>query len=136
MQKLISMLHEGGYSCVIARQGGEVKTCTQRGVADLYHIYNNHPVCLLNSSVADKVVGLGAAALLIAGGVKALYADVISSPALDLLQKHGINVRYSQMTSTIINRRGDGPCPIEQLCMSLQDVDDMIQAIRSFIENQ
>lgn len=38
MDELIRLLHEGGYSCVIRKE--EIRTFTQRGVADLYDLLN------------------------------------------------------------------------------------------------
>ena len=55
MDELIRLLHEGGYSCVIRKE--EIRTFTQRGVADLYDLLNQHPVFLHGAQVADKVVG-------------------------------------------------------------------------------
>ena len=77
MNHLISLLHEGGFSCVIANQG-ETRTFTQRGVADLYTLYNNDPAFMQGAVIADKVVGKGAAALMILGGMAEVYTDVRS----------------------------------------------------------
>ena len=65
MDELIRLLHEGGYSCVIRKE--EIRTFTQRGVADLYDLLNQHPVFLHGAQVADKVVGKAAAALMVLG---------------------------------------------------------------------
>ena len=54
MNHLISLLHEGGFSCVIANQG-ETRTFTQRGVADLYTLYNNDPAFMQGAVIADKI---------------------------------------------------------------------------------
>lgn len=76
MEELINLLHSGGYSCVIAN--GEVhRTFTQRGVADLYDLLTQEPDFLRGASIADKVVGKGAAALMILGGIKELYTDIM-----------------------------------------------------------
>ena len=37
MEELINLLHTGGYSCTIANKG-EIRTFTQRGVADIYDL--------------------------------------------------------------------------------------------------
>ena len=71
MDELIRLLHEGGYSCVIRKE--EIRTFTQRGVADLYDLLNQHPVFLHGAQVADKVVGKAAAALMVLGGVREVY---------------------------------------------------------------
>ena len=42
MEKLINLLHTGGYSCTIAN-GGKIRTFTQRGVADLYDLLTQEP---------------------------------------------------------------------------------------------
>lgn len=52
MDELIRLLHEGGYSCVIRKE--EIRTFTQRGVADLYDLLNQHPAFLHGAQVADK----------------------------------------------------------------------------------
>ena len=86
LPSLISLLHEGGYSCVIASRG-ETRTFTQRGVADLYTLYNNAPAFMQGAVIADKVVGKGAAALMILGGMAEVYNDVVSTPARRLFEQ-------------------------------------------------
>ena len=66
MEELINLLHTGGYSCTIANKG-EIRTFTQRGVADIYDLLTQEPEFLKGASIADKVVGKGAAALMILG---------------------------------------------------------------------
>ena len=133
MHTLIPLLHAGKFSCVI-RKGAEVRTFTQRGVADLYELLTTEPDFLKGCSIADKVIGKGAAALMIQGGVKEVYADVISQPALTLFQAFDIDVSYDTLTDNIINRAGTGICPVEQRCLPLEKLEDMVGAIRDFVE--
>jgi iron complex outermembrane receptor protein len=135
MDALISLLHEGAYSCVI-RKGAEVRTFHKRGVADLYFLLENEPEFLLGAFVADKVVGKGAAALMVLGGVKHVYTDVISTPALDLFKTYGVVVAFSVVTDRIVNRTKDGLCPVESLCLDLDSPADMLNEIRQFINNR
>lgn len=135
MDALISLLHEGAYSCVI-RKGAEVRTFHKRGVADLLFLLENEPEFLLGAFVADKVVGKGAAALMILGGVKRVYTDVISTPALDLFKTYGVEVAFSEVTDRIVNRTKDGLCPVETLCLDLDSPADMLNEIRQFINNR
>ena len=95
MEELINLLHTGGYSCTIANKG-EIRTFTQRGVADIYDLLTQEPEFLKGASIADKVVGKGAAALMILGGIKELYTDIISTKALELLQKSDIKVGFTE----------------------------------------
>ena len=134
MDTLIDILHQGGYSCVI-RKGDDTRTYCQRGVADLWQLCHDEEHFLQGAHIADKVIGKGAAALMIYGGACEVYADVISHPALALLQEHGVEVSYREVTDRIVNRRGDGLCPVETLCVDLTTIDDMVEAIRNFINN-
>lgn len=80
--RLIEILHNGNHSLVV--DNGTIHTFNGRGVSDLYRIYTTEPEILKGASLADKVVGKGAAALMVLGNVRLIYADVISRPALSL----------------------------------------------------
>lgn len=133
METLIESLHSGGYSCVI-RKGDETRTFRQRGVKDLWELCQSQDLFLNGAIIADKVVGKGAAALMILGGIKEVYADVISTPAVDLLKEHGIKTSFNETTDRIINRQGNGLCPVETLCINLQSVNEMYEVITNFIK--
>lgn len=132
MERLIQILHEGGFSCVVLN--GEMRTFSQRGVMDLYDLLTHEPEFLNGALIADKVVGKGAAALIALGKVKELYADVISQPAYDLLQSAGLQVSYGQIVPQIMNRLGTGRCPVETLCSSAQSPEDCFPFIEQFVQ--
>lgn len=132
MEDLISLLYNGHHSLVVAN--GEVCTFSGRGISDLYLLLTNVPGFLRGASVADKVVGKGAAALMVLGGVQEVYAGIISTPALDLLHKSGIAVRFGQKVPNIINRAGDSICPVEQLCMGCATAAECLLQIEKFVK--
>ncbi|WP_455672658.1 TonB-dependent receptor domain-containing protein [Phocaeicola sp.] len=131
-KEIIELLHTGGYSCVI-KSKAEIRTFIQRGVADLYDLYHTNPEWMKGASIADKVVGKGAAALMALGGVKTVYADVISTPALTLLRNANIDVDYRQEVPHIINREKNGWCPLETACDKLQSLAEIYPVIQNFI---
>ncbi len=136
MNRLVEMLDEGGYSCVIAN-GDTVRHFTMRGVADLYRLLLDEPRFLQGSKMADKIVGRGAAALMLAGGVTRLYTHILSQGAYDLLVRDGrMVVSYGELVPHIINRTKDGWCPIELRCRDVEDVDEIVEVIAKFIEEQ
>ena len=69
-----------------------------------------------NAQLADKVIGKGAAALIVLGKMKEVYADIISTPALSLLRAAGIKTSFGKEVPFIINRAQTGRCPLESLC--------------------
>lgn len=129
MENIIDMLHKGEFSCVMKNRE-EIRTFTQRGVADLYQ---TEPAFMKGASIADKVIGKGAAALMVLGGFKAVYADIISSPALALLREAGVEVTFAREVPHIINRNKTGRCPLETACGHLNSVEEMYPVIRDFI---
>lgn len=132
MESIIDILHKGGYSCVMKNRE-EVRTFTQRGVADLYDLYQADSAFMKGAAIADKVIGKGAAALMVLGGFKTVYADIISTPALALLCEAGIETTFAQEVPHIINRDKTGWCPLETACMELNTVEEMYPF---YIKNQ
>ena len=55
MEELINLLHSGGYSCVIAN-GDNIRTFTQRGVADLYDLLTQEPDFLKGNFIQTSSV--------------------------------------------------------------------------------
>lgn len=133
MNEIIKLLHEGGYSCVI-RNGGEIRTFTQRGVADLYDLLQQDPTFLKGAWIADKVIGKAAAALMVLGGMREIYTDIISEPALSLLKNAGIKVDCVQAVPRIQNRAKTGWCPLETICYEVEAAEDMFPLIRDFVQ--
>lgn len=134
-KKIIDILHTQKCSCVIEKDN-KITIFHRRGVADLHELHEKEPQMLKGANIADKVVGKGAAAIMVAGGVKEVYADVISIPALKLLSGNGITVEYNQLSENIRNRTNTGICPVELICMSHDNVADMLDAIAKFLKQR
>ena len=131
-QQAIATLHATHCSCVIAN-GSRLKQFHERGVKDLLHLLHNDKALLDGAFIADKVVGKGAAALMIVGGVKEVYADVMSRAALSLFQSHGLEVEYGLLVDNIINRAGTDICPVEKLCSACQTANECLPLIEDFV---
>lgn len=132
-QQLISRLHAEGCSCVIYNDDHTL-LFHKRGVADLHQLLHSSPNTLRGAMIADKVVGKGAAVLMVAGGVRWVYAEVISQAAWEFLQEHSIETEYGKIVPNIINRAGTDICPVEKLCMQCSDIDESLKLIDEFIE--
>lgn len=128
----MQLLHSGGFSCVVGN-GGCVRTFTKRGVADLYDLFVAEPEFLKGAMVADKVVGKGAAALMVEGGVQELYTDIISESALKLLTDAGVSVQFVQVVHHIINRDKSDWCPLEKSCKGVAHSKEIVPIVSSFM---
>lgn len=134
LKQLRHILHTTNCSCVIAN-GDKIKSFHQRGIKDLYELLNSNRSLLEGATIADKVIGKGAAALMIAGGVTMVYADVISEPAMELFKQFSIKVEYDKKVANIINRRGDGICPVEERCAECKTIEECLVKIDEFIKS-
>ncbi len=82
-------------------------------------------------SVADKIVGKASAMLLALSGAKEVYAHILSEAGRKILEKYGITYEYGEMVEYIVNRKGDGMCPMEE---TVKDIDDPMDAFEALNE--
>ncbi len=105
-------LQDGDYTCVVFANGEEY--CSRdRGVKPLLSLLQSGG-SVRGGVAADKTVGAGAAHLYVLLGIRALWANVISDLATQVLKKGGIEFFCGKCVPYIINRQGDGVCPIEK----------------------
>ncbi|MBE7091152.1 MAG: DUF1893 domain-containing protein [Clostridiales bacterium] len=122
-----NLLEKENYTCVIANSA-QVFTSRTRGVRPLVQFVQSGEIpagCV----AADKVVGKATASLYVLLKIRALYAKVISKPALALLNAQGIETAYETLVPHIINRTGDGICPFEQTVLGMEDPQTSYKAI-------
>ena len=85
-QKLL----DGGYTCFVLL--GQEEYCSfERGVKPLLSFLQSG-TSFLGAVAADKTVGAGAAHLYVLLGVQAVWANVISRSAKDILEQNGIEI--------------------------------------------
>lgn len=133
MTELTAILHAGDHSLVLRTATGEIYTFDRRGVADLHALYHDPSHPLAGADTADKVVGMGAAALMIAGGVRRCHTDVISTDALRLFRANGVECTFDHEVPIIINRTGTGRCPLETRLAPLHGISVMLPEIDRFV---
>lgn len=126
-----ALLEAGGHSCVLYKDGA-AHLSDKRGVAPLVD-WLDEGLPMDGFSAADKIVGKAAAMLFVLAGVKAVYAPVMSRGAAEFLRGRGVEAAYGLLTEGIINRAGDGPCPMER---AVAAIDDPVQALAAIKETQ
>lgn len=125
--------HSGNYTCVLCKEAA-VYTSTERGVKPLVG-WLEAGLNLRGCVAADKVVGKATAYLYVLLGARAVYADVLSRGALEVLQLHGIEAEYRCLTDAILNRRGDGFCPFETAVLHAQSPAEAYAIIRRTMQS-
>ena len=135
MQSLIETLINFDASLALRDSEGTEHLYFGRGVSDLYRLLTQQPELLHDATIADKVVGRGAAALMILGGVKQLHALTLSEQAKSFLDESNVDYTYGELVTAIINRTGTGLCPVEQLTSQCKTPQETLPLIESFINS-
>lgn len=127
-----NILLKNHYTCVLYFNETEYHS-TLRGVRPLLDFleseYDFNGFC-----AADKVVGAGAAHLYILLGVTSVWASIISDRAKKILEQNSISVFYETLVPCIINRAGDGVCPIETAVADITDSKQALITIKQTLE--
>lgn len=131
LQKAKQYLHTQGYTFVAVRNE-DLFVSQKRGVAPLLEQIDSNT--LLNGfSVADKVIGIASAFLYLLLQPAAVYTDLISLPALNLLVQNNIPIEYKNQTQAIRNRTNTGFCPMETAVKSCHSPQEALHLIRQTV---
>ncbi len=132
LEKAKEILKSGGFTCVLCN-GEQIYTSTKRGVAPMLEFIDSG-TDLRGFSAADKVIGKAAAMLFVHAGAAEVYADVMSKAAAEFLAANDVPFSYGTLAENIINRKGDGICPMEQVTANINNTDEAITAIKKRLE--
>jgi riboflavin transporter FmnP len=124
----IHLIEQKKVACVVIRNG--VIECAEmgRGIGPVLKLYDEG--VLKDAYVVDKIIGKAAAMILTQGGVKGCYGLTMSRAAYDWLATHGVKVDCRECVDVIINRAGDGMCPMEETVLNIDDAEEGIEALR------
>ncbi len=127
----ISQIQAGAATCIVVKHNRIISSGSPRGIAHVIHLYKSGT--LKNAFVADKIIGKAAAMLFTLGGVKSCYGENVSQSAVLWLREHNVEISYSNCSEYIVNRKGDGMCPMETVVKDLHDENEALIALTSEI---
>ena len=82
-------------------------------------------------SAADKIVGKAAAMLYVLMGAEEVYAEVMSRAADGVFTSFGVAHSCETLVDFIVNRRGDGVCPMENAVKDITQPAQAVPALRA-----
>lgn len=131
-QKAQAVLQEKHLTLCLVRDGQVLAESQAKGIQPLYDLVKSG-IDYSGACAADRVVGRGAAILFARLGISSLHTVVLSTPAQEILTQNGVQVACDKQVAGIVNRTGDGPCPVEQLSWKAQSADDLMPLLREFL---
>ena len=129
LEKAREIYSSGEFTCVLVK-GDNIITSAENGIKPLLKFIADSED-YSGFSAADKIVGKAAAFLYAKLGVSAVYAEVLSADGKRILETNGITCEYASLTEQIINRKGDGLCPME---LTVKNTEDTETAYRLLLE--
>ena len=115
------------HTCVLCREAA-VYSSKLTGIAPMLE-WITAGTELNGFSAADRIVGKAAALLFVLAGVREVYGEVISEAGLAVLTEHRIPCSYGTRVPFIINRKGDGMCPMEETVQNISDPQSAFEAL-------
>lgn len=120
---------------VIVKDGKVLFSVDGKGIKPIYTAFNELKDELKGSSVADKVIGKAAAMIYEHAAIKELSTKLISENAINVLENTSIIYEYEKSVPYIKNRDQSGMCPVETLSLKVNNIDDLLVEISSFLAN-
>lgn len=132
LKNAFTILKENGSKLVLTGSS-TVYSSNVRGVYSLLNLIEDGEFNFPEFSAADKVVGRGAALLYAKMNIKEVYALVLSEKAKEIFDLYEIPCYYDTLVPYIINRTGDGMCPVEKATENISDKDEAYSVIKETV---
>ena len=89
---------------------------------------------LSKGAAADKIVGKAAAMLFVFLGLRYVHAQTLSEGAVKVFEEYGVEYSYDVITKAIVNRKGDGLCPMEMVAKDAETPQETLIAVNKKLE--
>lgn len=129
------ILKEENQKIVVVKNGQVVFKSVDRGIKPMYYLSKNMKKEAKGSSLADRVIGKGAAIICAYLDIKDLYAELISENAIKILDKENINYKFNHKCEYVKNRDKTDYCPIEKRSLDTEDPEVLLSRIEIFLNS-
>jgi iron complex outermembrane receptor protein len=135
LSEAVRRLDEDDATFVAVRDGWTFVS-HDRGIAPIMKLLSGEEDALRGACVADKVIGKAAALLLCHAGIERLYAKIISEHAIEALRNQSLSYEFGRSVPYIVNRAGNGMCPMERLVLDISRPDEAYMVLKEHTERK
>ena len=126
------ILLEESLTLVVVKDGELVFKSVDKGIKPIFTLATEMKESANGGSLADRVIGKGAAILSGYIGIKEVYTELISEGGVRTLEKYNIAYTMDKSCEYIKNRDKTDYCPIEKLSMNIEEPETFIKAVKDF----
>ncbi|MBI5034647.1 MAG: DUF1893 domain-containing protein [Chloroflexi bacterium] len=127
-------LNSDSLAFVIVNAGAILCAGTREGIGELIETIDALGDTLHGAALADKIVGKAVAMVARAAHIRAVYSPMMSQAACDALVVAHIPFEYDHLVPLVLNKRNDGPCPMERLTLPIDEPAQATAALREFVK--
>lgn len=117
------------FTLLVEKNGGIIFSSSKKGIVPLLELLDKNPD-LKGAAAIDKIVGKAAALLYSLTEISEVNAGTMSVAACEILGNNNIRYTFECLTNKIINRRGDGLCPMEQAVKDIDSPEAALEAVK------
>lgn len=136
MEQVIEALHSAQKPTCVVLKNNRLIFSHERGIRPIIDWLEQDDTLLNNALIADKVIGRAAALLFVYGGVREVYTDVMSAYAREIFESNGIGAQYAKLVPFIVNRAGDGMCPMEQSVLTISSPEEAFEVLKNKVSKR
>jgi len=118
-------------SLVIAKEGRVLFETEAHGISGLLDAIKTLGNSMVDSSVADRIVGRAAALLLVYSGVAAVFAVTVSNGGIKVLETNNIFIEFVRRVPRILDSKRVDVCPFERLVAESSDPREAYEELRA-----
>lgn len=126
-------LEEENLTLAVVKNGELIFKSKDKGIKPMYILATEMKEIAKDASIADKVIGKGAALLCEYIGIREIYGELMSEIAIEFLKGANIDFTYSRTTPYIENRDRTGLCPIENMARQEENGEILLGMIGKFL---
>lgn len=130
------ILEKENLSLVVVKNNEVIYKSHDKGIKPMYYVAVNLPQVAKGSSIADRVIGKGAAMLCKVLEVKEVYTPLISETAIQVLKKANISFTYHRSCPYIMNMKKTGLCPVERMAIDSEDEVVLLKKLEEFLKTK
>jgi len=120
---------------VVVKDGKVVFYSKDKGIKPIYTLAKEMKEEAFGASVADRVIGKGAALLCGYLGIKEVYSGLISNLGQQVLESYNIPYTMEKSCPYIMNRDKTDYCPIEKLSLDTDDPEIFLSRVEEFFKS-
>ena len=126
-------LHSDSRAFVIVKNGAIMRAGTRDGIGELIEAIDALGKQARGAALADKIAGKAVAMVARTAQMCAVYSPLMSQAACDALARDQIAFEYDRLVPLILNKRSDGPCPMERLTLPIDEPRAAVSALRDLV---